>query len=99
MSYAVTFGHVSVLLGGADGPEDACLGPGNSRWKPWLKTPRGGWGRGMFWGLAGVFRGTWCLTLGSRYVGAHVLMCRLCVYETVYDTLKKVKGGSAYFSA
>ena len=55
--------------------------------------PGAGRGKGMFWGLARVFRGTWCLTLGSGYMGAHHgslhFMCRLCIYETVYDTLKK----------
>lgn len=60
-----------------------------------------GEGRGMCWGPSGAFKGTWCLTLGIGYMGAHHdslhFIYMLCIYEIVHDTLKKNKGVSAYF--
>lgn len=62
-------------------------------------SPGAGRGEACSGGWPGSLEVLGVSRLSSRYVGAHVLMCRLCIYETLYDTLKKVKGGSAYFSA
>lgn len=73
LSYAVSFGHISVLLGEAGGPEDACLVLGTADGNPSSRLPlgrvgggacSGGWrGSSEVLGVSHWAVGTWVLIM------------------------------------